>query len=234
MGNYCAGRNSCVHGSIVTICNSAIEHPKKNQYLDHKEQKQHFNDSSLVKETSKEYLSSVLDEDTYESQLLNEINFVRTNPKKYASKLEKLQKYIIHEGEFTYFKYITKEKILLQNGDSIFTSTIDFLNNLEPTQKLIWCDSLKIEFPPLIKVIKNIHLEQLMVQKRLFLRNKYNEIKFTIDFFIDPTLSVIFQITDELFKQERRKTLLNPSFSHFAVSYREDHKRKFISLLAFA
>lgn len=234
MGNYCVGRNSCVPGSVVTISNSNIEPPLKNQFLDNKEQNHHFNDYSLIKETSKEYLSTILGEETYESQLLNEINFVRTNPKKYATKLEKMQKYIIHEGEFTYFQYITKEKILLQNGESIFTSTIDFLNNLEPIQKLNWCDSLRIEFPPLIKVIKNIHLEQLMVQKRLFLRNKYNEIKFTIDFFIDPTLSVIFQITDELFKQERRKTLLNPSFSHFAVSHREDHKRKFISLLAFA
>ena len=183
--------------------------------------------------------------------MLNEINFARTNPKEYAIKLKDLTQFIIKEGDTEYL--ITKkfnEKILLKTGSRIFYDTIKYLNHLEPVHQLEWSNDIKIKFGTIInnnfiednnKILDNQDLiltgeniGKLILNKRLELLQKYKKCFFNIGIINDPILSIVFQITDEAFNQERRNAILNKDFTIFAVNYIEDNRKNFISICSFA
>ena len=190
-------------------------------------------------------------ERSYELNMLNEINFVRTNPKEYAIKLKDLTQFIIKEGDTEYL--ITKkfnEKILLKTGSRIFYDTIKYLNHLEPVHQLEWSNDIKIKFGTNINnnliednnqnldnqdlILTGENIGKIILNKRLELLQKYKKCFFNIGIIQDPILSIVFQITDEAFNQERRNAILNKDFTIFAVNYIEDNKKNFISICSFA
>ena len=190
-------------------------------------------------------------ERSYELNMLNEINFARTNPKEYAIKLKDLTQFIIKEGDTEYL--ITKkfnEKILLKTGSRIFYDTIKYLNHLEPVNQLEWSNDIKIKFGTISNnnlieynnensnnqdlILTGENLGKIILNKRLELLQKYKKCFFNIGIINDPILSIVFQITDEAFNQERRNAILNKDFTIFAVNYIEDNKKNFISICSFA
>ncbi len=190
-------------------------------------------------------------ERSYELNMLNEINFARTNPKEYAIKLKDLTQFIIKEGDTEYL--ITKkfnEKILLKTGSRIFYDTIKYLNHLEPIHQLEWSNDIKIKFGTNINnnliednnqnldnqdlILTGENIGKIILNKRLELLQKYKKCFFNIGIIQDPILSIVFQITDEAFNQERRNAILNKDFTIFAVNYIEDNKKNFISICSFA
>ena len=190
-------------------------------------------------------------ERSYELNMLNEINFARTNPKEYAIKLKDLTQFIIKEGDTEYL--ITKklnEKILLKTGSRIFYDTIKYLNHLEPVHQLEWSNDIKIKFGTISNnnlieynnensnnqdlILTGENLGKIILNKRLELLQKYQKCFFNIGIINDPILSIVFQITDEAFNQERRNAILNKDFTIFAVNYIEDNKKNFISICSFA
>ena len=190
-------------------------------------------------------------ERSYELNMLNEINFARTNPKEYADKLKDLTQFIIKEGDTEYL--ITKklnEKILLKTGSRIFYDTIKYLNHLEPVNQLEWSNDIKIKFGTISNnnlieynnensnnqdlILTGENLGKIILNKRLELLQKYQKCFFNIGIINDPILSIVFQITDEAFNQERRNAILNKDFTIFAVNYIEDHRKNFISICSFA
>ena len=190
-------------------------------------------------------------ERSYELNMLNEINFARTNPKEYAIKLKDLTQFIIKEGDTEYL--ITKklnEKILLKTGSRIFYDTIKYLNHLEPVNQLEWSNDIKIKFGTISNnnlieynnensnnqdlVLTGENLGKIILNKRLELLQKYKKCFFNIGIINDPILSIVFQITDEAFNQERRNAILNKDFTIFAVNYIEDNRKNFISICSFA
>ena len=190
-------------------------------------------------------------ERSYELNMLNEINFARTNPKEYAIKLKDLTQFIIKEGDTEYL--ITKkfnEKILLKTGSRIFYDTIKYLNHLEPVHQLEWSNDIKIKFGTNINnnliednnqnldnqdlILTGENIGKIILNKRLELLQKYKKCFFNIGIIQDPILSIVFQITDEAFNQERRNAILNKDFTIFAVNYIEDNKKNFISICSFA
>ena len=175
-------------------------------------------------------------ERSYELNMLNEINFARTNPKEYADKLKDLTQFIIKEGDTEYL--ITKklnEKILLKTGSRIFYDTIKYLNHLEPVNQLEWSNDIKIKFGTISNnnlieynnensnnqdlILTGENLGKIILNKRLELLQKYKKCFFNIGIINDPILSIVFQITDEAFNQERRNAILNKDFTIFAVNY---------------
>ena len=62
----------------------------------------------------------------------------------------------------------------------------------------------------------------------------YNQCAFNIDNFSNPILSIVFQITDEIFNQERRNNILNKNFKFFACNTTKDIENPFISISSFA
>jgi len=190
-------------------------------------------------------------ERSYELNMLNEINFARTNPKEYADKLKDLTQFIIKEGDTEYL--ITKklnEKILLKTGSRIFYDTIKYLNHLEPVNQLEWSNDIKIKFGTISNnnlieynnensnnqdlILTGENLGKIILNKRLELLQKYKKCFFNIGIINDPILSIVFQITDEAFNQERRNAILNKDFTIFAVNYIEDNRKNFISICSFA
>ena len=121
---------------------------------------------------------------------------------------------------------------------------IQYLNNLEPINQLEWNEDLKIKFDynNINFIDKNLNTDikynilssenigKLILNKRLELLQKYKKCYFNIDIFHDPILSIVFQITDEAFNQERRNSIFNTEFTIFAVNSIEDNKKNFISI----
>ena len=186
-------------------------------------------------------------ESPFEITMLKEINFVRTNPKKYALKLKELCDNIINDGKNEYLipykdNNNNNEKILLKKGKENFLDTINYLNNMEPLNGLQFCEEIKIKLKDYYKdlnieenfFLTSENIGKLILNKRLKLLKKYKKCFFTIDIFPDPILSIVFQITDEIFNKERRNAILNKDFNFFSVNYFKDKNNKFLSILSFA
>ena len=174
--------------------------------------------------------------DYFESNFLREINFVRTNPKKYANKLKELTKNIYKEDNNEYYypnKNNSDEKILLKKGSKVFYNTINYLQNLQPVNKLVWNEELKIENYDKNIIFTKENVGRIILQKRLELLKTYDNCFFNIDFFKDPFLSIVFQITDDDFNQVRRNAIINKNFSKFAVNGIKDKHNNFYSICCF-
>ena len=199
------------------------------------------NDSLNVKSTD-----NISCENTFEIKMLKEINFVRTNPKKYALKLKELSENIICEDDNEYLipykNDFNKDKILLKNGKKVIFETINFLNNIKPMKQLKYSDDIKIQFKDCNEInnfdgkfkLTSEIIGKLILNKRLELLKKYEKCYFNIDIFEDPILSIVFQLTDEAFNKDRRNAILNPYFTLFSVNYFRDANDKFLSILSFA
>ena len=118
---------------------------------------------------------------------------------------------------------------------------IQYLNNLEPINQLEWNEDIKIKFDynNIIdnrkeNILSSENIGKLILNKRLELLQKYKKCHFNIDIFHDPILSIVFQITDEAFNQERRNAIFNREYTIFAVNSIEDNKKNFISISSFA
>ena len=172
---------------------------------------------------------------SFEMCFLKEINLIRENPKKFAIKLKKLTKNIIKENDHEYL-YLNKnnleEKILLKKGKTVFKETINYLEQFNPVNKLIYNENLKVTFEENIKLTKE-NIGKLILNKRLNLLKLYKNCFFCIDIFQDPFLSVVFQITDEIFNKVRRNAILNKDYSMFAISTYKDSDNNFISISSF-
>ncbi len=172
---------------------------------------------------------------SFEMCFLKEINLIRENPKKFAIKLKELTKNIIKENDQEYL-YLNKnnleEKILLKKGKTVFKETINYLEQFNPVNKLIYNENLKVTFEENIKLTKE-NIGKLILNKRLNLLKLYKNCFFCIDIFQDPFLSVVFQITDEIFNKVRRNAILNKDYSMFAISTYKDSDNNFISISSF-
>ena len=217
------------------------ERLRNNSQLDYKSRNKNIDMNSLNYNKSTENITI---ENSYQIKMLKEINLARTNPKEYAIKLKELIQFIIKEGDYEYLipnKLNPNEKIFLRNGSKLFYDTIQYLNNLEPINQLEWNEDIKIKFDynNIIdnrkeNILSSENIGKLILNKRLELLQKYKKCHFNIDIFHDPFLSIVFQITDDAFNQERRNAIFNREYTIFAVNSIEDNKKNFISISSFA
>ena len=196
-----------------------------------------YNNNNSINPDNEKLLNEKTNEKLFETNLLNEINFVRTHPNEYAEFLNENLKLIKKENGHFYFVYNNnnEKKILLKEGEQIFIDAINQLKKLKPLKSLKWNDEIKIELneKELDNNFSNDLLGKLILKKRLKLKEKYQKTFFNLDIFNEPKISVIFQITDEAFNKERRNAILNPNYNYFAVSYIKNNK-KFLSVSSFA
>ena len=198
-----------------------------------------YNNNNNLNPNNEKLLNDKNNEKLFETNLLNEINFVRTHPNEYAEFLNENIKYIKKENGHFYFVYNNnnEKKILLKEGEQIFIDAINQLKKLKPLKSLKWNDEIKIELneKELDNNFSNDLLGKLILKKRLKLKEKYQKTFFNLDIFNEPKISVIFQITDEAFNKERRNAILNPNYNYFAVSYiKNNNNKKFLSVSSFA
>ena len=198
-----------------------------------------YNNNNSINPDNEKLLNEKTNEKLFETNLLNEINFVRTHPNEYAEFLNENLKLIKKENGHFYFVYNNnnEKKILLKEGEQIFIDAINQLKKLKPLKSLKWNDEIKIELneKELDNNFSNDLLGKLILKKRLKLKEKYQKTFFNLDIFNEPKISVIFQITDEAFNKERRNAILNPNYNYFAVSYiKNNNNKKFLSVSSFA
>ena len=195
-----------------------------------------YNNNNSINPDNEKLLNEKTNEKLFETNLLNEINFVRTHPNEYAEFLNENLKLIKKENGHFYFVYNNnnEKKILLKEGEKIFIDAINHLKKTKPLNFLTWNDEIKIELNEKeMENFSNDLLGKLILKKRLKLKEKYKKTFFNLDIFNEPKISVIFQITDEAFNKERRNAILNPNYNYFAVSYIKNNK-KFLSISSFA
>jgi hypothetical protein len=234
MGNYCLSKTVYYSNSALSICTKSGDNtPFKITIFNHDYNYQ-TSDKQLCTMTSNE-MTLLPSESTFEFLLLTEINLIRTSPNEYANKIKSFIPYIKTQNGKTFLHFENKQKIIIsENSKELFVTTIQLLNTITPMKALVWNNSLKIKFPPLTKTITNGLMERLMINKRKEYKDHYKNITFTLDIFSNPTLSALFQITDEMFKGDRREAILNPDFAYFAVNYKEESNGKFFSISTFA
>ena len=195
-----------------------------------------YNNNNSINPDNEKLLNEKTNEKLFETNLLNEINFVRTHPNEYAEFLNENLKLIKKENGHFYFVYNNnnEKKILLKEGEKIFIDAINHLKKIKPLKSLTYNNEIKIELNEKeMDNFSNDFLGKLILKKRLKLKEKYQKTYFNLDIFNEPKLSVIFQITDEAFNKERRNAILNPNYNYFAVSYIKNNK-KFLSISSFA
>lgn len=184
--------------------------------------------------TSQEIKLISLDTSSYESFLLEELNQVRVNPQKYALKLTQMLQYISETRKGCLFSYPDNDMLIIKSGKELFLKTIDYLNALNPVPELEWNEDLKIIIRDDYLPLTDEKIVNILIQKRGEVKAKYPQCVFNYDFFSNPELSVVFQVTDELFKHKRRDAMLCSHFKYFAVGYIFDPIRKFVALMSFA
>ena len=228
---------TCVCAQNNNINNLYSVNQKSLNVQDLEDNINNYNNNNNLNPNNEKLLNDKNNEKLFETNLLNEINFVRTHPNEYAEFLNENIKYIKKENGHFYFVYNNnnEKKILLKEGEQIFIDAINQLKKLKPLKSLKWNDEIKIELneKELDNNFSNDLLGKLILKKRLKLKEKYQKTFFNLDIFNEPKISVIFQITDEAFNKERRNAILNPNYNYFAVSYIKNNK-KFLSVSSFA
>ena len=229
MGNCVCINQKNINQKYIDVENSKKE-KKINKSLE-------FSEEEITRNLSTKLSSENVFLFSFEIFFLKEINLIRENPKKFASKLKELSKDIINENNNEYLlinrnNNNNKEKILLKKGKEIFDETINFLEKFSPVNKLDYNENLKIIFEEEMKLTKE-NIAKIILKKRLNLLKIYKNCFFCIDIFQDPFLSVVFQIIDENFNQIRRNAILNKNYSMFAISTYKDSDNNFISISCF-
>ena len=229
MGNCVCINQKNINQKYIDVENSKKE-KKINKSLE-------FSEEEITRNLSTKLSSENVFLFSFEIFFLKEINLIRENPKKFASKLKELSKDIIKENNNEYLlinrnNNNNKEKILLKKGKEIFDETINFLEKFSPVNKLEYNENLKIIFEEEMKLTKE-NIAKIILKKRLNLLKIYKNCFFCIDIFQDPFLSVVFQIIDENFNQIRRNAILNKNYSMFAISTYKDSDNNFISISCF-
>ena len=156
-------------------------------------------------------------DDNYSLYIFQNINKLRTNPKKLIEKIEENKKFIfIGENNEIFFK---KNKILfnLNKGYQIFDETINILNNIKPMEKLIYNKNITIKIPDNEDNINNYDYLRDQVKE---LQNNGNHISsFWSEKIKDPEICFLMMVIDDNYIETglKRKDLLNPDMKYIGI-----------------
>ena len=150
-----------------------------------------YQTKNTVNNSNNQYLfrstdNNHIDNNSFEMRILQEINFVRVNPKLYAEKIIEMLKYVKREGECEYFQTKGNKRILLENGTEIFDQTVKFLNKMNPVKALSWNKEIQVEFNSSLNLIdkhttnilSNELIGRIILEKRLKIVEKYKNCYF--------------------------------------------------------
>jgi len=160
----------------------------------------------------------------YSNLMLNEINFARTNPIKYISKIEKYKKNIINRNGQFFLQIENNISLLLNKGIESFNNCIEFLKKQEKLklEPLIMKEELIVPFPnnsPQICVTRD-YLQNILLYKNAEISTKYKIIDFHYDLSIpNVEISTLMQIIDDTNKNyQRRKNIFNQKAKYIGIS----------------
>ncbi len=159
--------------------------------------------------------------DAFCSDMLCQINFVRTNPKIYTEKILKFMKYINtnKRNNKKFFLVNNKTKINLLKGEEAFYDCMNFIEDLDLKirekqiilRELVLKEELKFPFP--VENPENSINKDYIKENLIILKNKIGE-KFKIKGFHydlstnDPEISTVLQIVDDNNSGKKRRNML--------------------------
>lgn len=189
---------------------------------------------SDVKEKKKKVVKKKIISETFDSDVVNFINEVRTNPPAYALKIEEAIAKIKEEdkdGKLVKYYHDKGFKIAVQKGADVFMSVAEKLKNLSPMEPLEIMEGLAVPVPTDEKLWKDQStLKQLVTDKKKELG--VTEFGFTFEANSDPELSVFLQVVDDgVHGGKRRDNILNPNYRKIGVSHLKS--KAFIAYFAF-
>lgn len=160
---------------------------------------------------------NAMPDDNYSRIIFQNINRLRNNPKKMATKIEENKKFI-YTGENNQF-YFKKNKIRfnLNKGHQIFDETINVLNNLEPMNGLIYNKNITINIPDNEEYINN--LDYFKYQVKELQKNGNHISSFWYEKIKDPEIAFLMMVIDDNYIEPglKRKDLLNPEIQYIGI-----------------
>lgn len=186
-----------------------------------------YSSISEINAVKKNEIKNEEPEDEYSKYIFNYINKLRTEPKNVAKIIENNKKYIFtEENNQIYFKK-NKIKFHLFKGIITFDETIDFLNNLNPMEKLIYNKNITVEIP---KNEKNINvLDYLNKEVNEFNNNDKYITSFWKEIVKDPEVAFLMMVVDDncIKTGQKRYDLANPETKCIGISSGEINNKFF-------
>ena len=175
-----------------------------------------INSQIQKEENIKNIQKDLLPSDDFSKYIFEQINQLRKNPKAFIPLFENAKsKIIVDKHERLIYK--SNLKIALNKGKPTFDETIQFLEECEPMNELIFNPEMCIPLPENEEEIK----------EKNYMKNKVEEIskKVTIksywrDFIKEPESCFILMVVDDNDKRPgiKRKDLLNPNNKYIGIS----------------
>ena len=164
-------------------------------------------------------------EDNYSKYLLEQINKIRTDPKSFIGVIEDAKDNIkINKEGICYYKS-NKLKVCLNEGESAFNDSIEFLKNCQPMEPLEFSPSLIPDLPTTVNEMNNINYLKISIKKMMNDGLKINS--FWRNVIKDPEICFLLMIVDDNDKSKgmKRVDILNPKMKYIGLSSVEMDKK---------
>ena len=157
-------------------------------------------------------------EDNYSKYLLEQINKIRTDPKSFIGVIEDAKDNIkINKEGICYYKS-NKLKVCLNEGESAFNDSIEFLKNCQPMEPLEFSPSLIPDLPTTVNEMNNINYLKISIKKMMNDGLKINS--YWRNVIKDPEICFLLMIVDDNDKSKgmKRVDILNPKMKYIGLS----------------
>ena len=157
-------------------------------------------------------------EDNYGKYLLEQINKIRTDPKSFIGVIEDAKDNIkINKEGICYYKS-NKLKVCLNEGESAFNDSIEFLKNCQPMEPLEFSPSLIPDLPTTVNEMNNINYLKISIKKMMNDGLKINS--YWRNVIKDPEICFLLMIVDDNDKSKgmKRVDILNPKMKYIGLS----------------
>ena len=157
-------------------------------------------------------------EDNYSKYLLEQINKIRTDPKSFIGVIEDAKDNIkINKEGICYYKS-NKLKVCLNEGESAFNDSIEFLKNCQPMEPLEFSPSLIPDLPTTVNEMNNINYLKISIKKMMNDGLKINS--YWRNVIKDPEICFLLMIVDDSDKSKgmKRVDILNPKMKYIGLS----------------
>ena len=164
-------------------------------------------------------------EDNYSKYLLEQINKIRIDPKSFIGVIEDAKDNIkINKEGICYYKS-NKLKVCLNEGESAFNDSIEFLKNCQPMEPLEFSPSLIPDLPTTVNEMNNINYLKISIKKMMNDGLKINS--YWRNVIKDPEICFLLMIVDDNDKSKgmKRVDILNPKMKYIGLSSVEMDKK---------
>ena len=164
-------------------------------------------------------------EDNYSKYLLEQINKIRIDPKSFIGVIEDAKDNIkINKEGICYYKS-NKLKVCLNEGESAFNDSIEFLKNCQPMEPLEFSPSLIPDLPTTVNEMNNINYLKISIQKMM--NDGLKIYSYWRNVIKDPEICFLLMIVDDSDKSKgmKRVDILNPKMKYIGLSSVEIDKK---------